>query len=66
MPSYGDIDIRAALRESTEASGVPYHLEDPAAMAALARMFAPLMRADAKKPAGGTTGLKTSSKGQTE
>lgn len=58
-PSYGDIDIRQALRESTAASGVPYHLEDPAAMDALARMFAPLLR-NAKKPAAQTTGLKAS------
>ena len=65
-PSYGDLDIADEVRRSTAASGVPYHIEDPVALDGLARMFAPLLRQNAKKPIAGTTGLKASTKEQTE
>jgi len=66
-PSYGNVDIKEALRRSTEASGVPYHLEDPVALAAVVSMFAgAFKRQTTKRPAAQTTGLNTSTKGQTE
>jgi len=55
-PSYGAIDIREAVRRSTEASGVPFHVTDPRALDALAAMFA---RTQTQKPRRGNDGAST-------
>lgn len=34
-------DVKQAVAESTEKSGVPYHLEDESALADIAALFAP-------------------------
>jgi len=35
-----DQDVRDAVERDTAASGVPYHVEDPAALARIAAIFA--------------------------
>ena len=49
-PSYGELDIKAECRRSTEASGVPYHVEDAATLDRLAGMFASAIKPQAKGP----------------
>lgn len=58
-PSYGDIDIREEVRRSTEASGVPYHVEDAETLALLARLFS----APTTKPRRGNDGATRTPEG---
>lgn len=55
-PSYGPLDIKAYVRRTTEASGVPYHVEDPYVRARIVEMFAPRKT---KRPAAVTTSPKS-------
>jgi len=63
-PSYGALDIKAEVRRSTAAAGVPYHVEDASTLDGLASMFADAMRRVTKRPIAGTTGLNASHEGE--
>jgi small ligand-binding sensory domain FIST len=52
-PSYGAIDIREAVRRSTEASGVPFHVRDQRALDGLAAMFASVHTQKTRRGNGG-------------